>query len=90
MRFSKRKLHFFSFFYFGEIETEKRKKENGKRPKNPIKIVFLRWSSKNVKNQKIDFWQKLPGTICVRQGDVHTICFGQIRFHQNSVNEETL
>ena len=22
---------------------------------NPIKIVFLRWSSKNVKNQKNDF-----------------------------------
>ena len=31
MRFSKRKLHFlFIFFYVGEIETETRKKENGK------------------------------------------------------------
>ena len=58
MRFSKRKLHFLFFlFYVGEIETEKRKKENGKGQKT-IKIVFLRWSSKNVKNQKIFFFCK--------------------------------
>ena len=33
------------------METEK-KKRKWKRAKNPIKRVFLRWSSKNVKNQK--------------------------------------
>ena len=50
MRFSKRKLHF-CFFYVGEIETKKKKKmEKTKKPyKNRF---FLRWSSKNVKNQK--------------------------------------
>ena len=59
MRFSKRKLHFLFFsFLCWKIETEKRKKkqkrENSKKPyKNR---VFLRWSSKNVKNQKkMDF-----------------------------------
>ena len=44
----------------------------------PYKNCFLRWS----KNQKMDFLQKLPDTICVRKGEktrifVHTICFGQ-------------
>ena len=38
--------------------------------KKPYKIVFLRWSSKNVQNpQKMDFLQKLPDTICVRKGE---------------------
>ena len=53
MRFSKRKLHFlFLSFYVGEVETEKEKQTKWKRPRNPIKRVVLRWSSKNVKNQK--------------------------------------
>ena len=35
-----------------------------------------------MKNEKIDFWQKLPDTICVRKGEktrifARTICFGQ-------------
>ena len=86
MRFSKRKLHFL-FFLCWKIETEKIKKQKRENSKNPIKIgFFLRWSSKNVKNQKkIDIWQKLPDTICVRKGEktrifVATICFGQIFF----------
>ena len=63
--------------------------------KNPIKIVFLRWSSKNVKNQKNGFLQKLPDTICVRKGEKRAFsctlsvlakCF----LAQNSVNQETL
>ena len=67
--------------------------------KKPYKnSVFLRWSSKHVKNQKKMFFflQKLPDTICVRKGDktrifVHTICFGQnIFWAQNSVNQEKL
>ena len=53
MRFSKRKLHFcFSFFLCWKIETEKRKKMKMEKPKKPIKIGFLRWSSKNVKKNK--------------------------------------
>ena len=56
-----KKIAFFCFFlfYVGEIETEKRKKRKWKRPKNPIKIGFLRWSSKNVKNQKNGFLAKI-------------------------------
>ena len=51
MRFSQRKLHFlFLSVYVGARETEKIKQtKNGKRPNNPITIVFLRWSSKNAK-----------------------------------------
>ena len=59
MRFSKRKLHFLFFlFYVGKYKQKKEKKnKKGKIAKNPIKIgFFLRWSSKNVKNQKkMDF-----------------------------------
>ena len=88
MRFSKRKLHFLFFlFYVGEIETKKRKKKRKwKRPKTLQKKGFLRWSSKNMKNQKKDFFSKnIPDTICVRKGEktrifVHTICFGKILF----------
>ena len=62
---------------------------------NPIKIVFLRWSSKMRKIEKWIF-QKLPDTICVRKGEktrifVNTICFGQKCFwDQNSENQEKL
>ena len=58
-----KKIAFFVFFlfYVGDLETEKRKKRQWKRPKNPIKIGFLRWSCKNVKNQKkwIFFFAKI-------------------------------
>ena len=52
-----RKLHFLvlSFFYVGEIETEKRKTNKMEKAPNPSKNSFFRWSSKNVKNQKLDF-----------------------------------
>ena len=53
-----KKIAFF-LFYVGKIETEKRKKRKWKRPKNPIKIGFLRWSSKNVKEQKKGFLAKI-------------------------------
>ena len=57
MRVFEKKLHFcFFLFYVGVIETEKRKK--WKRQKKTIKIVFLRWSSKNVKTQKNGFFCK--------------------------------
>ena len=70
MRFSKRKLHFlFLPFLCWRNRNRKRKKENGKGPKKPIKIGFSRWSCKNVKNQKTDILQKLPDTICVRKGE---------------------
>ena len=54
MRFSKRKLHFLflSFLCWRNRNRKKKNKQNGKGPKNPIKIGFLRWSFKNVKNQK--------------------------------------
>ena len=56
MRFSKSKLHFLFFlFYVGKIETEKRKKMEKKNPKPYKNRVLLRWSSKNVKNKKMDF-----------------------------------
>ena len=49
------------------------------------------------KSKKMDFWQKLADTICVRKAEektrifVHTICFGQkILLAQNSVNQEKL
>ena len=66
----KKRITFFGFvfFYVGEIATEK-EKEMEKAPKPYKNSVFLRWSSKNVKNQKTDFLQKLPDTICVRKGE---------------------
>ena len=63
-----KKIAFFVFFlfYVGKIETEKRKKIKWKRAKNPIKIgLFLRWSSKNVKNQKKWIFSKYWLTLCV-------------------------
>ena len=59
--------------------------------KQPYKNrFFLRWSSKNVKNQKKRFLQKLPDTICVGKGEkthifVATICFGQNFFWTKTV-----
>ena len=70
MRFSKRKLHFLFFlFYVGEIETKK-KKRKWKRPKKPYKnSIFLRWSSKNVKNQKKMDFSKNSLTLFVGKGE---------------------
>ena len=60
MGFSKRNLHFLFFlFYVGEIETEKRKNKKRKIAKKKNKNRVLRWSSKNVKNQKNGFLAKL-------------------------------
>ena len=61
----------------------------------PIQIVFLRWSSKNEKDEKKGFSAKIAWHYSCRQGRktrifVHTICFGQISlFGQNSENQET-
>ena len=57
-----------SFFCWKQRNRKKKNKHNGERPKNPIKIVFLRWSSKNDKMKKMNF-QKLHDTICVRKGE---------------------
>ena len=61
MRFSERKLHFlfFPFLCWKNRNRKKKKKVKWQRPKNPIKIGFLRWSSKNVKNQKNGFLAKI-------------------------------
>ena len=69
MRFSKRKLHslFFPLLCWRN-RTEQRKKGKWKRQQNPIKLEFLRWSSKMWKIINVFFWQKLPDTICVRKG----------------------
>ena len=95
MRFSKRKLHFlFSLFLCWRNRNKKkkkRKKRKWKRPKNPIKIVFLRWSSKNVKNQKKwIFLAKIAWHYLCQEGRktrifVHTICFGQNFFWTKTV-----
>ena len=54
MRFSKRNLHsvFLSYLCWREREKQKKGKKKWKRPKNPIKRFFVRWSSKNVKIKK--------------------------------------
>ena len=63
--------------------------------KAPRPQGFLRWSSKNMKNQKkMDFQQKLPDTICVSKGEkthfrAHYL-FWPYFFDQNSVNQEKL
>ena len=43
------KIAFFVFVFFVLLQE---KQKNGERPKNPIKKVFLRWSSKDEKNDK--------------------------------------
>ena len=64
--------------------------------KKPYKIVFLRWSSKNVKNQKNGYLAKSAWHYLCQEGRktrifVHTICFGQNFFlDQNSAKQETL
>ena len=66
--------------------------------KKPYKNrFFLRWSSKNVKNQKKWIFSKNCLTLFVSGREkktrifVHTICFGQNFFlDQNSVNQEKL
>ena len=75
--------YIFSFCLFccRNRNRKKKNKQNGKGQTNPIQIGILRWSSKNVRNPKVDFYQKLPDTICVRKGEktrifVLTICFG--------------
>ena len=66
------KIAFF-VFVFSMLETEKQKKEtkktqNGKRPKKPIKIVLFKGGHPKMRNmKKMDFLQKLPATICVRE-----------------------
>ena len=71
------------------------KREKAKKPyKNR---VFLRWSSKNMKNQKKGLFGKNCLTLFVSGREkktrifVHTICFGQNFFlDQNSVKQEKL
>ena len=66
--------------------------------KKPYKNrVFLRWSCKNVKNQKKRIFSKNWLTLFVSGREkktrifVHTICFGQkIFLAQNSVKQEKL
>ena len=50
------------------LEKDKQKKEE--KAKKHIKIVFLRWSSENDKNEKMSFFSaRLLDTICVRKGE---------------------
>ena len=50
-----KKIAFFVFSFLcwkNRNRKKKKKKRKWKRPKNPIRIGFLRWSSKTVKKQK--------------------------------------
>ena len=85
-----KKLHFLFLSFLCWRNRNRKKKKKWKRPKNAIKIGFLRWSCKNVKNKKMDFFlQKLPDTICVRKGKtrifVHTICLAKKLFWPKTV-----
>ena len=58
MRFSKRKLHFLflSFLCWRNRNRKKKNKQNGKKPKNPIKIGFFKVViQKCEKSKKMDF-----------------------------------
>ena len=99
MRFSKRKLHFLFFpFLCWRPRNRKKKKKKMEKAKKPYKNrFFLRWSCKNVKNQKKWIFCKNWLTLFVSGREkktrifVHTICFGQkIFWAQNSVNQEKL
>ena len=61
MRFSKRKLHFlfFPFLCWRPRNRKKKKKKKMEKAKKPYKNSFLRWSCKNVKNQKNGFLAKI-------------------------------
>ena len=51
-----KKIAFFVFFMLENRNKKKKKNRKGKIAKNPIKIGFLRCSSKNVRNpKKMDF-----------------------------------
>ena len=69
MMFSKRKLHFWflSCLCWKQRNRKKKNKQNGKRPKKPIKIVFFKVVIQ--KMRKWIFFQKLPDTVCVRKGE---------------------
>ena len=45
------------------------KRTKWKRPKNLENSVFCKVVIPKVGKWKIDFWQKLPDTICVRKGE---------------------
>ena len=58
MRFSKRKLHFlfFSLFYVGDLETEKRKTKKMEKAKKPYKNRFFKVvMQKYEKSKKMGF-----------------------------------
>ena len=76
--FRKENCIFVFVFDVGDRETEKRKKTKWKKARNPIKIVFLKVV---IQKWKMDIYQNLPDTSCVRKGEktrmfMHTICFG--------------
>ena len=80
MRLSNRKFHFALSF----LCCCKRNRKMGKGQK-PIEIVFLRWLSKNEKNEKMDLQQKSPDTICVWKGEKIAHFRAHYLFAQNSL-----
>ena len=86
-----KKIAFFVFLvYVEEIETK-----NGKDQKNPIKIDFLRWSSKNVKNKKMDFSKNcLTLFVSGREKNAHFrahyLFWPKFFLDQNSAKQEAL
>ena len=79
------------FLCWKNRNRKKEKNENGKSPKNPIKIGFLKVvMQKCEKSKKMDFLQKMHDTICVKKGEktrifVHTIFLGQKIFWPKTV-----
>ena len=75
------------------LEKEKQKKENERkwiRPKKPIKIVFLRWSSKNEKNEKTGFSSKNCLTLFVSGREKNTHFRAHYLFWPNIFRAKTV
>ena len=87
MRSPKRKLHFFHF-YVWRPKNRKKKKENGKGQKNPIKLVFKVVIQKCEDQKGIFTKNCLTLFVSGREKKrifVHTICFGQKFFWTKTV-----
>ena len=84
--FEKTNCIFCFCLFFGRRKKQKKIKQTKcKRPKNPLKIGFLRWSSKKVIKIKNGFLAKLSWKEENTRIFVHTICFGQKCFWTKTV-----
>ena len=73
MRFSKRKLHFCGFsFLCWRNRNRKKKKENGKGQRNPIKIVFFEVVIQKCEKSKNGFFAKIAWHYLCQEGRKNT------------------